>query len=58
MLIKYVLIAILIVLLISILYDGIKNYLAKRKEKRTLQSKQAGGAPPSGPDDQPPAQVQ
>ncbi len=40
MFIKYVLIAILILLAASIMYDGVKRYLAQRKERRSLQSKQ------------------
>ena len=51
MLIKFVLIAILIVLLISILYDGIRHYLANRKEKRSLQSKHEESNRPPGSGD-------
>jgi len=47
MLIKYVLFAIVIVLLASILYDGFRQYLARRKETRTLNSKQDAPKEPS-----------
>ncbi len=50
--IKYVLIAILILLAASILYDGVKQYLAKRKEKRSLHSKQDDAVTTNDPGNQ------